>query len=74
MTENRERTYIDDAVDDLYSVQGQIGAVIYLMGGYDARLDRVREDLRAFLANIRDQVTQTCAFLGDGQRMEGEKG
>ena len=66
----RERTYVDDAVDDLYGLMGQIGAVIYLMGGYDAHLDHTKENMRAYLTNIADQLIKTTAFLADCQSEE----
>jgi len=74
MTEKqRERTYVDDACDDLLGLIGQIGAVIYLMGGYSARLDHHRNDMRAYLTNIADQVMGTVVFLSDQQRLEGRE-
>ena len=63
----KQQTYVDEAVDDLYSLRGQIGAVIYLMSGKDIGTDSVREDVRAYLENIQEQIIKTLAFLADGR-------
>jgi Rad3-related DNA helicase len=62
--------YVDEAVEDLLSLDNQIGFVIDLMGGYDSNLDSQRMNFRAFLANILDQITKLIPPLADSRNAE----
>jgi len=62
------RSYVDDAVDDLYGLWKQLGAVIFLMGGSHTNMGSARDDLRAYLSNISDQVLKVTMFLSDCRR------
>ena len=71
--ENKEKTYVDDAVHALFEINHQIGFVIDVMGGYAAKLNGERENFRSYLGNINDQIIQQIVFLSDGQRAERER-
>ena len=41
--EKKEVTFVDDAIKDLTDITNQIDGIIYLMGGYVARLAPSRD-------------------------------
>jgi len=71
--ENKDKTYVDDAVDALLGIEKQIGFIIDVMGGYKAQLNPERDNFRSFLDNIANQIVQQIVFLSSGQRGEYEE-
>jgi len=66
------RTFVDEAIDVLFDLSGQVGATIYLMGDDKRLLDIHRRDFRAYLSNIRDQLFKTIGFLSDAKNETGD--
>jgi len=66
--DTEETTYVDDAIDGLAGLRTQIEGVIHFIGGYKGALQLSKESLRAYLANIQDQIKKSEALLSDGQK------
>jgi len=64
----KQRSNVDDCVDDLFGLRGQLGAVLYLMGDAEDPLDATRYDLRHYLRSVQDQVTSVVVRLIEGQK------
>ena len=71
--EDREITYVDDHIKELYEIVYQIDFVIDVMGGQSAKLNPERRHFRSFLNQIHTQVTDQMSFLSSCQDDEINK-
>ena len=70
--ENREKTYVDDAVLEIGGIASQISFVTNITGGNEFRLNLSSKELHSFLLNIECQIYDQINFLLRRQEEEQE--